>query len=395
MKKSISHIRANLLNSTVLTVGVLIVVALFLYKLGSLIPRFSPTEYQTANSVLGFHGFFYHIFYLPLEMIRSIFFAIFPSHGYFTTRLPNAIFGILSIAIFSYIVYQWHGKRVALLATLLFSCSAWMLHVSRLASYDVMYAFSMLTIILVTVLIKKYKTHPYIFVLSGLLLGIAATTPGVIWLVLLALLLIKDDFIIGWKHLNNSWQKIVFTVVSMSFIPLIAFSIIKHGGLLNYFGLPSKFDGIVESLKHLIGAPVHLFIRGPQYPELWLGRQPVLDIFVLITVFLGIYFYAHHRSAARSKVLLVMLTASLILTGLGGPVSLSAAVATAFLLSATGIAYLLRDWLTMFPINPIARLLGISVVAVAVLLSCSYGIRSYFVAWPNNTETNKTFIYKK
>ena len=93
--------------------------------------------------------------------------------------------------------------------------------------------------------------------------------------------------------------------------------------------------------------------------------------------------------------LLVLLLCSMFLVGLGGVVSLSAPIAILYLISATGITFLLKEWLSMFPINPIARILGIGLVTVAVLISAVYGIRSYFIAWPHNTVTKTTFIYKK
>jgi len=395
MKKSINILRENLLNTFLVVSLVVITLILLIYKLGSIVPAYGPTEFKTATSILGFSGFFNHIFYLPIEIIRSFLFGIFPSHGYTLTRLPNVVFGIASISIFSYLIYVWHGRRTATLATILFITSAWTLHVSRLASYDVLYTFAALSMVLINVLMKKYKTSPKIFIFCGFLSGLLATIPGIIWLLMISFFLLKDEISIAWQHLLKKWHKIIFTVFVTYWIPLVTFSIVEYGGLLKFLGAPNHFLGVWQTIKHFIAVPVHLFIRGPQYPELWLGRAPVFDVFVLLCIAIGLYFYISHKEAARSQMLLVLLLCSMFLVGLGGVVSLSAPIAILYLISATGITFLLKEWLSMFPINPIARILGIGLVTVAVLISAVYGIRSYFIAWPHNTVTKTTFIYKK
>jgi hypothetical protein len=52
---------------------------------------------------------------------------------------------------------------------------------------------------------------------------------------------------------------------------------------------------------------------------------------------------------------------------------------------------LLHSWLKTFPNNPFARYFGIGIVSLAVIISCGYNYRSYFIAWPNTTQTKQTF----
>ncbi|MEI8338431.1 MAG: hypothetical protein WCF91_00690 [bacterium] len=395
MKKTISLLKDNTSNTAIVLLLTALASCLLFFKISTLVPAFGPTEFKTATAVLGFSGFFNHIFFLPIELLRSILFGLIPSHGYALTRLPNIIFGLSSMVIFSYLIYTWHGRRTAVLATILFISSAWTLHVSRLASFDVLYTFALLSLVLINVILKKYKTSAKIFLFCGFLAGLIATIPGMIWLLIISVFMLKDEISIAWQNLNKIWYKIAFTALTTYWIPLVTFSIIENGGLLKFIGAPSHFAGYWQTLKLFIAVPVHLFIRGPEYPELWLGRAPVLDVFVLLCVLLGIYFYFQHKEAARSKMLLVLLLSSMILVGLGGAVSLSAPIAIVYLIAATGITFLLKEWLTMFPVNPLARVLGISLISVAVLMSSVYGIRSYFIAWPHNVVTKTIFIYKK
>lgn len=395
MKKSISLIKNNTVNFILIIISILVFTFLYLYKLGSLVPAFGPSEHKIVYGIYGITGFFNHIFYLPIEIIRSILFSVFTNHGYFISRLPNVLFGLATISMFAYIVYQWHGKRTAFLSSLMLGASAWMLHVSRISSFDIMFGFAVISLIFIDTILKKYKTKQTIFYLSCLWISAIVTIPGMIWLVFLNLVLFKDEFSIGWQHLEKFSKKLFAIFLLITAPILLAISIFMHGGILKLLGLPNEFTGILLTLKNFIAAPVHLFVRGPQYPEIWLDQAPMLDVFVLLTFLLGIYFYITHKQASRSKILLSMLVATLVLVGFGGQVSLTAPFVMVFLISATGITFLLKEWLSMFPINPIARFIGISLVVIAVSFSCIYGIRSYFIAWPKNSITKQTFIYKK
>jgi hypothetical protein len=83
--------------------------------------------------------------------------------------------------------------------------------------------------------------------------------------------------------------------------------------------------------------------------------------------------------------------AGLLLVGLGGPVGLSLLVPLLYVWAAAGIAYLTREWLQVFPNNPLARSLGLGLIVLAVGLGCIYNLRAYFVAWPHNQTTRVTF----
>jgi len=122
---------------------------------------------------------------------------------------------------------------------------------------------------------------------------------------------------------------------------------------------------------------------------------PILDAFTLLAAALGIYFYAKHSKAWRSRTIVMMFAIGVILVALGGPVGLSLLVPLLYVTAAAGLAYILHDWLKVFPNNPLARGLGISLVALLVGLSCIYNLRAYYVAWPHNPDTKATFKYHR
>src|SRR5438445_13046759 len=120
---------------------------LLLFRLGSLTGGLSAGEMTAATTPVGWHGMYHHTLYLPLKCVRSVAFVVFPGHGQTLTRLPNTLFGALAIIAFTWLVRLWHSTRTAVLAGLLFATGAWVLHVSRLASFDVLYLWATPTLL--------------------------------------------------------------------------------------------------------------------------------------------------------------------------------------------------------------------------------------------------------
>lgn len=368
--------------------------SLLLYRLGTL-TLLSAGELQSAVAPVGLHGVYQHPFNAPLELIRSIVFFAAPNHGGLLTRLPNAVFGGMAVVSFGWLVWLWHGQRTMVLATFLFACSAWTLHVSRLASFDVLYLWATPSLLLAQLGLQQHAKRLPVWLGCLAVWGLILTIPGMVWFVALSIYLQRKTLVRGWKHFSALWQRSLSVLVGVLWLPLIAIGLSRSGQLLYWLGMPTHFAMPTHLLKDFIAVPVHIFFRGPQYPSIWLAKAPILDIFTLAICLVGIYFYAMHLSSKRSRLLASTAVISWILVAVGGPVGLSVVVPIAYLAAATGLAYLLRDWLKVFPRNPLARGVGVGLLSVAVAVSCLYNLRSYFVAWPHNRITQSTFIYSR
>jgi hypothetical protein len=375
--------------------AIAIISVLLLYKLSSLTHGFSATELQTSHTVLGWHGLYSSIFYAPLTILQSIIFYISPGHGYFLTRLPSTIFGALTMLSFGWVLWLWHGKRTAILATPLFITSAWVLHISRFASYDIMYLWAITTLMLTHTLLQKYENNIFAWIGTVAFWGILITIPGMIWFLIAEIFLQRKIIAGNIKSIPSFWMLLPSILLFIVWIPLVIVSVSHPHTLITWLGLPEHFDPPLTILKHFFGVFVHLFIRGPEYPQIWLGRSPILDVFTLTVCGLGIYFYASRWDSSRSRLLAVMFIIGVILVTLNGPVGLSVLVPLLYCIAAMGIAYFMHEWLRVFPINPIARGLGIALMGIVITMSCLYNLRAYFVAWPHNPDTKATFIYLK
>lgn len=366
---------------------------LMLYKLGSLVGGLSLGEQHAATSPVGWHGLYHDALYLPLKLVRSVVFYLFPHHGYTLTRLPNTVFGAMAVLSFTWLVWLWHGRRTALIASILFATGAWTLHVSRLASFDVLYLWALPTLLLMNVALRRYPDRPYIMYGSVILWGLLLYLPGMVWLLIINWYFQRKHIAKGWQQFEGFWQKALFLLAGLIWLPLLVINLRHMTVLRGWLGLPDHFAPPLTLLKDFVGVFVHLFIRGPQYPQLWLGKTPLLDVFTLAMCLIGLYFYAQNRRASRSRMLGSFFIVGAILVALAGPVGLSLLVPLLYIVAATGVAYLVREWLQVFPINPLARGVGLGLVALAVVLACTYNLRAYFIAWPRNHDTQAVFRY--
>lgn len=368
---------------------------LLLYMLGNLTGGMSRDELSAVAAPVGLHAIYADPSYLPLKLVRAVTFFSFPDHGQTLSRLPNAIFGGLAMLSFAGLVRLWYGTRVAALAGAMFAFGAWTLHVSRLASFDVLYLWALPMLLFSHFLLRKYYRHTAVWFGSVVVWGLLLYIPGLVWFVLVDIWLQRKYVAAGWRHAQAWWRRVLFALLSILWLPLLAVDLARQGSLLTWLGSPAHFGSAGAIARDFAAVPVHLFIRGPEDPQLWLGRLSLLSVFALVLCILGIYFYATHRKSRRSWYMAVLALLGFILVGLGGPVSLSLLVPLLYVAAATGLAYLLSQWLKTFPNNPFARGLGLGLIIFAVALSCVYNYRAYFIAWPHAQEVKATFQYSR
>lgn len=367
---------------------------LLLYQLGSLTGGMSRDELSAAAAPVGLHAVYADPLYLPLKLVRAAIFFPFPDHGQTLSRLPNAVFGGLAMLCFAGLVRLWYGARVAVIAGAMFAFGAWTLHVSRFASNDVLYLWALPALIFSHFLLRKYYRRAPVWFGSVILWGALLYIPGLVWFVLADIWLQRKYVAAGWRHAEAFWRRLLFVLVSLPWLPLLVIHLARNGALPEWLGIPAHFGSVADTARHFAEIPVQLLARGPADPQLWLGRLPLLDVFGLVLFALGVYFYATHWKSGRSRYVAALAALAFILAGLGGPVPLSLLVPLLYVTAATGLAYLLSQWLKTFPNNPLARGLALGLVVFAVALSCLYNYRAYFIAWPHTDSAQAVFQYR-
>ncbi|HSW65750.1 MAG TPA: glycosyltransferase family 39 protein [Bacillota bacterium] len=359
------------------------------WQLGTLTGGYSGNEAQSIQASSSLKYIFHHPLNAPHTLLVNGLLHI-NQHNLIITRLTSVIFGLLTLSIFYWLVRYWHGQRSAFFGTLLFGTSAWFLHTARLGTPDVL-LFMLLALTACAIWLKQ-KPGPWPLFISFVLAAGLLYVPGMIWF-------IGAGILWRWKSIDKIFNKQLW-MVSLGALILLAtltplgWAIFKSPDLAKQIaGLPATgWPDPWASARALLQVPVHIFFRGPFTPEHWLARIPLLDAFATAMFGLGGYLYLKHFGLARTKVLIAVLVLGAVLVALGGGVSLTVIVPFLFIMVAAGVGFMLDRWWTVFPRNIIAQSVGAGLICIAVLASCWYALRHYYVAWPNASTTRAIFV---
>lgn len=380
--------------TALILVGVLAVVfLLFFYKLESLTPSYSAAEQKTVGHLVmrdfGLKKVMENPVYLPYQLGTYLLEKL-HVRGVYAARALSATAGMLSVICFYYIISRWHTKRIALLGTLLFMTSSWLLHTARLATPEASFL-----LVLALTACGAWLNETSRRGLKPLMLGVAISglllyIPGMAWFVLAGIIWQRRKVLTELKKLSVVELLIMSGLGLLLLSPMITGSMHDPSLLLTILGLPASLPSVQELLSNASNVPRQLFVQGPADPTRWVGTMPLLDIFAAAMFFVGLYSYRGRLRLDRTKLLLLGLLAGVVLVALGAT-SIAILLPFIYLVVAAGITYLLKLWLDVFPRNPLARGIGSSLITIAVLLSAFYNLSHYFVAWANAPATRETF----
>jgi len=241
----------------------------------------------------------------------------------------------------------------------------------------------------------KRTDNRFALLLGFLLVTTLVYVPGMIWF--LAAGAIWQTKTIVRLYKNHPSMMLLGTGGMLALLAPLGWALYQSPDLAKVLaGLPALgWPDLVDSLRRAIGVPIHLMFHGPLDAQHWLGRIPVLDAFSIVMLALGAYLYVRHHRLARAKTMVAVLVVGTLLIALGGAVSLSLLIPFIYILVAAGIGFMLDQWYKVFPRNAIAQGVGMGLIVLAVAASCWYGLRHYFVAWPNAPATQQVFVIRQ
>lgn len=366
------------------------------FQLGTLTGGYSQEELAALQASNGLRHIWENPANAPFSLIAYLFglahIGVGGDQAIIPLRATATVIGLLTLTTFYWLVRHWHGERSAILGTVVFGCSAWFLHTARMGTPDVL-MFLLIGVIATSVWLKQ-TDNPLVLLVGFGLTAVLLYIPGMFWLLLIAAI---------WqmRTLTRLFKEhlLLMSLGSLGLLALIAplvWAMYRSTDTLRLMaGLPADhWPNILDFLRQLALIPYHLFVRGPLEPAHWLARLPVLDVFSVVMLLLGAYLYIRHYKLTRSKMVATILVAGALLIALGGAVSISILIPFIYVLVAAGIGLLLDRWQKVFPRNVIAQGVSVGLISIAVIATSWYGLRHYFVAWPNAPATKQVFTIK-
>lgn len=364
--------------------------------LNSLLPGYSQSEINSAKSSQTFNQIVHDPVNAPYKLAVKGF-THFTGDTLESTRLAAASFGAATIILFYLGLRRWYNLRVAFLSSVLFGCSAWFLHIARHGTADVLLPFTILLLAYCGYWIASEGRSKISYLIAVIAAGFCIFVPGTFWLLCLGLIIRRGkDFKNIGTRLSWPYQALLVLIALVIIATPIVIGVLKEPSITYaLLGLPDTLPSISTVISNVLSTPISIFAWSNGTPELTLGHLPYVDIFTTGMFVLGAYYYFKYRSLDRSKLLAVFLLLATILAGLGGPVTDAILLPAIYIIVAAGIALLLAQWTTVFPRNTLAQSAGILVITLAVIVSCWYNIRAYYIAWPLNFDTRAHYSHTK
>ena len=362
---------------------------LYFQRLGSLLPGYSTPELATLRETDTWHNILSDPINAPYKIVSWLFTAEL-HHSIFALRVVSACFGILIVALFYIAVRTWCTYRSAYLATAMFATSAGFLHFTRLGTGDIL-QMSLLGLLDV-VFWYRYRSKHRIWVgfLIVALFALLWYIPGMLWFEVLGALVLRKVVIGQLRRAKPLQIGGLSAILVIVWAPLIVAIVRNPRLLLEVVGLPQRLSILSHVGTYAWQNVSSIVVHSYGSPVLWVGHAPLLDSVEVVIGLLGIY-YIVRNAPARRTFLLGSAVIGLVLSSLGGTVSLAALVPILYLCIANGIDNLLGLWLSVFPRNPVARITGVTVVCIMIFFSILYQVRTYYVAWPHAPDTKQTF----
>lgn len=371
-------------------IGIVYLLVLLFFRNEQLHPSLTPAELATQSPTL--HSILYSVVNGPYKVINYAIIYLSPNHNHldiFELRSFTVIIGFLMMLAFFSVLKHRYTSFIALSGTLLFATSTWILNITRLATPEILLCGSIF-LVWAGQFAQKTKHDRIAAAVLVCVASIFLYTPGFIFIIALEFIWMRK-FLINLFRSLPAWLKACLIVISLALVfPILWGGIHDPRQLALLAGFQTHLSSPSVYLKNFYELPINLFYKGPSNPIIWLGRLPIFDVFEIVLLILGAYMIWQNKKLEYSRLISAILVIGWALVTLGGDVTLSILIPILYLVIAIGLSELLSQWYEIFPRNPLARTVGLSLLSVAILLSCYYQTARYFVAWPDSPTIKNT-----
>lgn len=381
-----------------------------LYQLSSLPPGLHPDEAANGLDVFRIFGGDVRPLYAtngPREALFfyfQAFFVHFLGNTILALRLAPAMFGTLAI-LFTYLWGRdWFGKRVGLFAAFFLAINPWVVIISRDG-----FRASMTPLMVAGVAYfagRAVRTrHMSAYIGTGLFLGLGLYTYTAFQLmaaITVGLLIYIAIFRRHW--LKGQGKNIAAGIVTFLLVlsPLVWYTATHADAAARAGGTSFLNKGLNNGkpLETLIDSTQKTLLQynfvGDENPRHNVPGEPYLNTFVGIMFVLGILIslFSLKRSkyfAILAITLAMMLPAALTAEGLPHGLRSIGSAPGVMILAGIGLSYFLGRWYAIFPINSLARNIGLAFVVFLLLITMAQSYFAYFKSWAGNVKTYEAY----
>lgn len=378
----------------VFSVVAIIGVSFFLYgwKLGSLPPNLSSEERAAAlesstikliveNPVNAPHK-------IPQYVVQK---SIDKSPQ--ALRSVSVMFGVLAAFCFYMVLRWWFKFEAAVLGAILFSTSPWLIINARSATVAIMYLSTLFVIAAYLWLQSTQKHHNTALIVAFIAGALSLYVPGVFIITLIGVLAVKDPLHKAYKSASTFVRYSLPVLTTLLLTPLVYAIAMEPKILKQLLLLPDSWLAPIKALEAVAWTGLGIVWRTRDNLPTTIGTLPVLDALCVVLFIVGTFWMLTQVKRRRTYWLFISLGISLVIIGLSQQaLELLLVLPAIYIVVAGGLNFLYTEWFRVFPRNPLAKWVGISVVLIAVMISVVYSVRYALVAWPLAPETTEYYM---
>lgn len=310
-------------------------------------------------------------------------------------RTVSAVYALLATAALFFVLKRWYSTQIASISSLLFATSSWVLALSHQATPLIMLVFTPLLLLAslsVFVFTRKHVTAAFITLCLSLVF--ALYIPYMLWLIGIISIALLTLYKQQLRSLNNKTIAATAVISGILLLPLLVSLVQYPGQVKELFGIPTVWPTILVYASQLIGQISTMVFIAQPFPELYVGKLALLDIFSVAMMLLGLYAIARFAPKKRRLLFGLALAIFLLIVPLQTPYQLAMALFLPFIYIAigSGINELIKQWFSYFPRNPFARNTAVILVALLIGLSTLYNLQRFYVAWAGSAETKAVYM---
>jgi len=371
-----------------LLVGVVAYFALF-YAANHLVPNFSSAEISAQGSATSLRAIWNDPINAPFKLLTWLPFKL-GLQSVVWLRVIAGCIGVLSAALFYFVLNHLFSRRVAFLATLLFVFSTGFLHASRLGSPLILQIFGIVLLMASVPLYTRTRFTTAPLYISTAIIALLLYIPTMPWFIVVGGIIMFSGAREVMREVKLK-HKILLPLLFLTLvIPLLWHAIQSPLSLLTLLGLPEHLPSLQTMGTNLYSFARSLVWHGTGPAEIMLVGAPILNVIEAGLIAAGFVTLIRSVKLRSNLFILGGLTLFVVLVAFGQTTYLPL-VPFLFLLLAGGIFYLLNEWFDVFPLNPVANIIGTLAISLVVGTSVLFHIRSYYIAWPHSTATRQAF----
>lgn len=293
-------------------------------------------------------------------------------------KLPSIILAFITGVALAFMLSHWFSRNVAVLASLLACASVPFATMGRTGAPLLMVTVWTIILLLAATQLTTRATRTFPWKLVALTSGILLlyTPLGIYPVIALAISGLLHPHVRHQIKRTKGWQAGILGVLSITLLaPLVVAATAHPSVLLAMTGV----DGFVVSLSELQASVVSLLRTFFSFSQSHVGVtiSPFFTFTVTALAIFGFLRVVKDRHAARSYMLLIWTSIVMIVIVLS-PSQTYLIFTPAILFLAIGVETLIREWYSLFPRNPYARIGALVPLTIVVIGAVSVAGSRYF-----------------